>query len=176
MVTDESSIEDILAQMSAEMGPDCILGRELSRQRRAFVRVARDCLLRVASRLHEAGFTHLSTITGQELDGEVELIYHLINAGTHVGLRVRLPLDSLSVPTMTALIPGAVLYEREVHEMLGVNFEGHPDLSRLILPEEWDLNTPPLRKQTPSVTGHVDVTPRKRSTSAQSRRRKPADK
>ncbi|RLG90884.1 hydrogenase large subunit, partial [Candidatus Bathyarchaeota archaeon] len=51
------------------------------------------------------------------------------------------------VPTITDIIPGAVLYEREVHDLLGVAFEGHPDLSPLVLPEEWPERVYPLRKE-----------------------------
>jgi Ni,Fe-hydrogenase III component G len=52
-----------------------------------------------------------------------------------------------NVPTITDLILGAVLYEREVHDMVGVTFEGHPDLSPLILPEGWPEGVYPLRKE-----------------------------
>jgi len=45
------------------------------------------------------------------------------------------------------LVPGAILYEREVHDLLGVVFDGHPDLSRLILPEDWPEDVYPLRKE-----------------------------
>ncbi|MCK4434684.1 NADH-quinone oxidoreductase subunit C, partial [Candidatus Bathyarchaeota archaeon] len=57
------------------------------------------------------------------------------------------PKNNPNVPTVTDLIPGAILYEREVHDLLGVNFEGHPDLSPLLLPEEWPQNLYPLRKE-----------------------------
>ena len=48
-------------------------------------------------------------------------------------------------PTITDVIPGAVLYEREVHDLLGVEFEGHPDLSPLLLPDDWPREVHPLR-------------------------------
>jgi NADH-quinone oxidoreductase subunit C len=47
---------------------------------------------------------------------------------------------------VVSLLPGAVLYEREVHDLLGVVFDGHPSLERLILPDDWPEGVYPLRK------------------------------
>jgi len=59
---------------------------------------------------------------------------------------IKIPKSSLKVPTITDLIPGAIFYEQEVHDMLGVIFEGHPDLSPLVVPENWPEGVHPLRK------------------------------
>jgi NADH-quinone oxidoreductase subunit C len=61
-------------------------------------------------------------------------------------LRTRLPHETPAIATLTDLIPGAAFYEREIWEMLGVDFEGHPDLSLFLLPEDWD-GVPPLLNQ-----------------------------
>ncbi len=79
---------------------------------------------------------HLSTITGQEVDGGIELLYHFWHgSGRH---RVLLPLDALQIATVTDIIPGAAFYERKIVEMLGVTFVGHQDPLRLFLPDDWD--------------------------------------
>ncbi len=88
---------------------------------------------------------HLSTITGQEVDGGIELLYHFWH-GSGLTLRVLLPLDALQIATVTDIIPGAAFYEREIVEMLGVTFVGHQDPLRLFLPDDWD-GPPPLRKE-----------------------------
>jgi NADH:ubiquinone oxidoreductase subunit C len=80
--------------------------------------------------------THLSTITGDDTGEGVALLYHFW-AGGGITLRTLLPYDALRVPTLTDLIPGAAFYEREIWEMLGVAFEGHPDPQPLLMPDDW---------------------------------------
>lgn len=91
------------------------------------------------------GFRHLITITGLEANDSLELVYHLSRGGVILSVRVDVPEGKPVVPTITDVIPGAVLYEREVHDLLGVEFEGHPDLSPLLLPDDWPRGVHPLR-------------------------------
>jgi Ni,Fe-hydrogenase III component G len=95
--------------------------------------------------VEELDVLHLSTITGQEIEEGIELLYHFWR-GSGLTLRVVLPLDALEVATVTDIIPGAAFYEREIVEMLGVTFAGHQDPLRLFLPDDWD-GPPPLRKE-----------------------------
>ncbi|MCK4668559.1 NADH-quinone oxidoreductase subunit C [Candidatus Bathyarchaeota archaeon] len=119
------------------------------RERRIFVYIKKDALKdAVKYSVTDLKFKHLSTITGVDSGGEIEVIYHLAYEGSIVlSIRLTVPKNNPNVPTVTDLIPGAILYEREVHDLLGVNFEGHPDLSPLLLPEEWPQNLYPLRKE-----------------------------
>jgi NADH:ubiquinone oxidoreductase subunit C len=154
--------DETLDHLKQTLDSECLQAGEVARERRIFVDINSDCLEKAASTLHDMGFTHLSMITGLEVDEKIELIYHLINGGIHLGLRFRLPLDDPVVPTLTTLIPGASLYEREIFDILGVKFEGHPNLTRLILPDKWDESTPPMRKKQSGQKKPLDVTPRKR--------------
>ncbi|MEM2909480.1 MAG: NADH-quinone oxidoreductase subunit C [Nitrososphaerota archaeon] len=93
----------------------------------------------------------LSRLPSKAQDG-LEVIYHVSSLSSDVLRGVTLSLStkvSLSNPIMPSLVniwKGAEMHEREVYEMLGVSFEGHPDLRRLILPEFWS-DKPPLRKE-----------------------------
>jgi len=60
-------------------------------------------------------------------------------------LKVELDRDNPSLPSLTPIWESANLFEREAHEMFGINFEGHPDLRKLLLQDNWD-GPPPLRK------------------------------
>jgi NADH:ubiquinone oxidoreductase subunit C len=110
-----------------------------------FVTLRADCIRPAAEVLVERfGLRHLSTITGQDTGSEIELLYHFWD-GQGLTLQVSLPRDEPRIATLTDLIPGAAFYEREVSEMLGVTFAGHPDLRALLLADDWD-GGPPLRQ------------------------------
>jgi NADH-quinone oxidoreductase subunit C/D len=75
------------------------------------------------------------------------LVYHLLRHEDGAELRLKVPLaeDDLTAPSLTQLWPSANWYEREVWDMFGVRFDGHPDLRRILMPESWDGH--PLQKQ-----------------------------
>ena len=89
---------------------------------------------------------HLSTITGLDAGDAIEIIYHFVTEGVGLNLRASVPKSGDSIDSITPIIPAAVLYEREVTDLLGVTFTGHPDPRRLILPEDWPEGQHPLRK------------------------------
>lgn len=77
------------------------------------------------------------------------VIYHLLSFGRNQYVRLKVPLqDTLSLPSITDLWPSANWYEREVWDMFGIVFEGHPHLERLLMPRTW--NGHPLRKDHPA--------------------------
>lgn len=117
--------------------------------RRVVVVVEPRALKRTISALRERfGEVHLFSIVGADLRDRLELTYNLwlYGAKTHVMVKTSLPRDGAEVETVTDVIPGSALYEREVYEMLGVRFRNHPNLSRLFLPEDWPEGLHPLRK------------------------------
>jgi NADH-quinone oxidoreductase subunit C len=77
-----------------------------------------------------------------------EVVYHLVSTRNRFRLRlkVRLP-DGATVPTVLGVWPAAGWPEREVWDMFGIVFDGHPDLRRLLMPEDW--NGHPQRKDYP---------------------------
>jgi NADH:ubiquinone oxidoreductase subunit C len=93
------------------------------------------------------GFKHLSAITGIDVGSKIEVIYHLIRGDLVLSLKVKTSKRNPILPSIVNLIPGAILYEREVHDFLGITFEGNPDLSPLLLPDKWPSDVCPLRKE-----------------------------
>ncbi|MEM2851429.1 MAG: NADH-quinone oxidoreductase subunit C [Candidatus Bathyarchaeia archaeon] len=142
--------EEIVNRLKAGIGEENVLESSVPRARRVFAKINVKKLKEAIQFLKSEGYAHLSAITGLEVDNGIELLYHLNKEGIELTLRVELPLNEAVAPTITDIIPGAVLYEREVHDLLGVKFEGHPNLTRLILPDEWPENSHPLRKRKTS--------------------------
>ena len=86
---------------------------------------------------------------GREDGPRFDVVYHLYSVTHNHRVRLKVPVeqDAPSVPTATALWPIANWLEREVWDMYGIRFDGHPDLRRLLLYEEFVGH--PLRKDYP---------------------------
>ncbi|MBU1228065.1 MAG: NADH-quinone oxidoreductase subunit C [Actinobacteria bacterium] len=78
-----------------------------------------------------------------------EVVVNLVDPRRPVRLLVKVALEGPDpvMPSLTGVFPGANFYEREAFDLMGVRFEGHPDLTRILLPEEWEGH--PLRKDAP---------------------------
>ncbi len=87
---------------------------------------------------------------------EFTVVYHLMSFSGNCDFRVKVPLmdADLNIPTVTGLWPAANWYEREAWDMFAINFEGHPNLYRLILPPTWEGH--PLRKEHPARATEMD--------------------
>ena len=81
---------------------------------------------------------------------EFTVVYHLMSFSGNCDFRVKVPLEDsdLSLPTATKLWPSANWYEREAWDMFGIQFEGHPNLCRIVLPPTWQGHA--LRKEHPA--------------------------
>jgi NADH-quinone oxidoreductase subunit C len=91
-----------------------------------------------------------------------EVIYNLYSLKNKFRLRLKIRVDEsdLHVPTVTGIWPAADWSERETYDMFGILFDGHPDLRRIFMPEEFEYY--PLRKDFPlmGITGSLSL-PRK---------------
>ena len=112
-------------------------------------------LLPAMTRLHDEWFDLLVDITCVDYLNQrgardrFGLAYLLADTESAARLTIRVMLNEpqLTVPTVTGLWAGANWMEREVWDMFGIRFEGHPDLRRILLPEEFSAH--PLRKDYP---------------------------
>ena len=94
-------------------------------------------------------FDMLSCLTGLDLgeeSGQMEVIYHLcsIPKGLSLAIAVKLERTDPMVSTVSDIWRTANWHERETYDLLGIHFDGHPDLRRILLPNDWEGY--PLRK------------------------------
>lgn len=121
-------------------------------RRRVFVEVARADFKAVMEWLvTEKSFTHIVTMTGIDVGHEIEVIYHLAQGAVVLSLRVCVSKEEPVLPSIVDLVPGSAFYEREVHDLLGVSFEGNQDLSPLVMPDGWPSDIHPLRREWPAA-------------------------
>jgi NADH-quinone oxidoreductase subunit C len=97
----------------------------------------------------DLAFDHLSDVSSTdwpEREPRFWVSYHLYSRRHHHRLRLKVGLsaEDPDVPSVTGLFPSADWQEREVFDLFGITFDGHPDLRRILMPEDWDGH--PLRK------------------------------
>ena len=137
-----------------EWDPQAVAGTILFRDELTIV-VPRAHLRRAAEFLHVEpglGFTYLCDVTGVDrfpVEPRFELNYHLVSMTRRERLRIKVRVEGANpvVETVSNVWPTANWHEREVFDLFGVRFEGHPDLRRILLPEDWEGY--PLRKDFP---------------------------
>ena len=138
--------EAMLEKIAAEAG-DKVLEAALSAPRRIQVKAQPQQLVPLLAYLKETfGLAHLGTISGVDLGESFEVIYHLSNADSTVNVRILTPRQDPRIPSVCPVLPGAILYERELQDMFGLVVENIPDGRRLLLCDDWPEGQYPLRK------------------------------
>lgn len=117
-----------------------------TRPHRYWVTVKKEDLVSsVKTLVDRFGFTHLSVIAAEDLKDAFFLNY-IFSRDVVVVVRTRIDHDAPVVPTITSVVPGAAVHEREYHDLFGIVPVGHPDLRRQALPDDWPEGVFPLRK------------------------------
>lgn len=97
-------------------------------------------------------FNRLESVTSVDYKTYFEMVYHLFSWSDHndwLTVKVKLDHDTPSVPSVTGVFPGVEFEEREVYDLMGISFIGHPDLRRILLAD--DFSGHPLRKDYKAV-------------------------
>ena len=145
--------EDIQKALANCLGPDGFSTSEFRDNRR--IVVAPEPLYKALEALKKSGFDMLVDVTAvdylhyPDAKDRFGLIYALLNtvSGERLIVKTFLNEPDLTVPSAFPLWRGADWMEREVYDMYGIRFEGHPDLRRILMPEEFTAF--PLRKDYP---------------------------
>lgn len=137
---------EIVESLKKDLGAKA-LGIANPDRRRIFLTVAPADLVAAVTRLRDAyDCAYLATISGLDKGGTFELLYHFASTVASLTVRTEIPRAEPRVASICSVIPGAILYEREIQEMFGIVVEGIPDGRRLNLPDDWADGQYPLRK------------------------------
>jgi NADH-quinone oxidoreductase subunit C/D len=152
---------NLFPQLRQQFSKGAILGQQPTRDRIPTVWINRESLVAVLRYLKETlSFRMLYDLTAvderdrvnreDQPDGDFTAVYHLLSFDRNSDLRLKVALvgDDLNLPTVTNLWPNANWYEREVWDMFGIRFDGHPHLKRILMPSTWIGH--PLRKEHPA--------------------------
>jgi Ni,Fe-hydrogenase III component G len=139
--------DDILQDLQERFKIDIVDYFDKTAQR-VYIEIKPAALVKIATYIFKdlgARFNIASGVDGRE---EMEILYHFTieEISLLISLRVRLPKSKLEIDSLTCVFEGANWIEREIHELLGIDFKGHPDLRRLLLPDDWPEGVYPLRR------------------------------
>jgi NADH-quinone oxidoreductase subunit C len=114
--------------------------------------IAADKIRSAAATVQAAGYNFFEDVTAVDWfpsSPRFQLSYHIVSHPYKERIRLRVLVDgeAPSVESITSVWPSANFYEREVFDLFGIRFEGHPDLRRIMMPDEWQGH--PLRKDYP---------------------------
>jgi len=116
--------------------------------KRVYIEIKHESLVKVASYIFKDLKARFNTASGVDMRNHMEILYHFLieDINLLISLRVKLQKPKLEIDSLVPVFEGANWIEREIHEILGVNFKGHPDLKRLLLPDDWPDGVYPLRR------------------------------
>jgi NADH-quinone oxidoreductase subunit C len=143
----EAHPENPAIKALAELATDAKIDRnELT------ITVARENIVAAGEAVLQVSYTFLEDVTAVDWypsEPRFQITYHILSMSLRQRLRLVVRLDSgdAAIDSITPVWPSANFYEREVFDLFGVHFGGHPNLRRIMMPEDW--NGHPLRKDYP---------------------------
>ncbi len=142
---------ELIAQELRDAHPDSVIDTWFHRGR-AELRIAPQQNRQALGFLSDRGYSFLASLHGIDYYPEeprLGVVYELLDMDQvdRISVKARLQLDEPQIPSVVELYPGANFPERECYDMFGVVFEGHPDLRRILMPEDYEGH--PQRRDFP---------------------------
>ncbi|MFH5796984.1 NADH-quinone oxidoreductase subunit D [Haladaptatus sp. CMAA 1911] len=134
------AVRELEAEELAELLGDHVIGRDDHMNAPGFVIRPDEVQSALTTLKEEAGFDHLSCLTAQQYEDRYESIYHLkkyADPTQEVSIVVPTPTDDPVSQTAEPVYRTAEWHEREAYDLVGIEYEGNPDLRRILLPEAW---------------------------------------
>jgi Ni,Fe-hydrogenase III component G len=139
--------EEVLSGLKSQFSNDIIEFVDKSRAR-VYVEIKPEAIARLAQFIFKDHGARFNIATGVDTRSHIEILYHftLEEIDCCISLRVKLDRDKPEIDSIANLFHGVNWIEREMHELLGINFKGHPNLKRLLLSDKWPEGVYPLRQ------------------------------
>jgi NADH-quinone oxidoreductase subunit C len=140
-VPDATELE-LTAQELRDIDSESILDTDFHRDRATLI-ANPEHIRQVLEHLHQKGYTFLASLQGVDYYPEeprLGVLYELLDMKQvdRISVKARVPTTDPHIASVTPLFPGADFHEREVYDMFGVVFDGHPDLRRILMPEDYE--------------------------------------
>ena len=151
---------DIINLLTKKMADKPVKG-SVTAERRVSIEVNADDLKESVSTLLATYQPRFITLAAVDDGLDFELMYHFSVGGIVVTLRTVIPKETSQIKTISDIVPAAEFIEREVAELFGISFEGHPRNTNLVLPDDWPTKENPLGKPLagrlpPQARGEVE--------------------
>ncbi|WP_419656330.1 NuoC: NADH-quinone oxidoreductase subunit C [Desulfosarcina variabilis str. Montpellier] len=139
--------EEILARIRTRFGEDIIDFFDKS-PKRVYIEIRPEAIVRVGTYIFSDLGARFNTASGVDSRTTIEILYHftLEDINLLISIRVKLDRSQPEIDSLSPCLEAANWVEREMHELLGIDFRGHPDLRRLLLPDQWPEGVYPLRQ------------------------------
>jgi Ni,Fe-hydrogenase III component G len=139
--------EEVLGDLRKKFKDDIVEILD-ERSNKVYIEIKQESLVKVVSYIFKDLKARFNTASGVDMRNHMEILYHFLieNINLLISLRVKLQKSKLEIDSLSPIFEGANWIEREIHEILGINFRGHPDLRRLLLPDDWPDGVYPLRR------------------------------
>jgi len=153
----EVDIVNLLEKGMANKSVKC----SVTGEKRVSMEVNADDLREGISTLLQACKPRFITLAAVDNGLDTELMYHFGVGSILVTLRTAIPKEASQVETIADIVPAAEFIEKEVSELFGISFEGHPRTTNLVLPDDWPAEEKPLSKPLagslpPQARGEVE--------------------
>ena len=140
-------VEEEVVETLKQTFPEYIVEAKVQREKRVTVVVKKERLVEIARFLRDnLQFDHIASVSGVDYPekNEFMVVYHVwsIPKKVLVALKTSVPRDNPHLSSLISVWEGVNYFERETWEMFGIVFDGHPNLSRFLLPEDWDRGFP----------------------------------
>ena len=139
--------EDIIKNIRDKFKGDIIEFFEKS-PKRLYIETKPESITAWAEYLFKDLGARINIASGVDVRSHLEILYHFIREDINlmISLRVKLSRSKPEIASLATMFEGANWIEREIHEILGINFKGHPDLRKLLLSDDWPEGVYPLRR------------------------------